>query len=116
MVHPFVSAPNCVSVTPSMGVFFPILRKGKVSTLWSSFFLSFSLDVETSYESFILLILSNFICSRGWLSRPSMGGEALGLAKVICPCTGECQGQVVGVGGLGSRAGGEGIGDFRDSI
>jgi hypothetical protein len=33
----FVSAPNCVSVTPSMGVLFPILRKCKVSTLWSSF-------------------------------------------------------------------------------
>jgi hypothetical protein len=37
MVHPFVTAPNFVSVTPSMGVLFPILRKGKVSTLWSSF-------------------------------------------------------------------------------
>jgi hypothetical protein len=41
MDHPFASAPNCVSVTPSMGVLFPILRRGKVSTLWSSFFLSF---------------------------------------------------------------------------
>jgi hypothetical protein len=30
-----------VSVTPSMGVLFPILRRGKVSTFWSSFFLSF---------------------------------------------------------------------------
>ena len=38
-------------------------------------------------------------------SRPSMGGEALGLAKVICPSRGECQGQEAGVGGLGSRAG-----------
>jgi hypothetical protein len=36
MVHPFISAPNFVSVTPSMGVLFPILRRGKVSTLWSS--------------------------------------------------------------------------------
>ena len=41
MVHPFVSAPNFVSVTPSMGILFPILRRSKVSTLWSSFFLSF---------------------------------------------------------------------------
>ena len=40
-----------------------------------------------------------------------MGGEALGLPKIICPSTGECQGQEVGVSGLGSRAG-EGIGDF----
>jgi hypothetical protein len=35
-----------------------------------------------------------------------MGGEALGLAKIICPSTGECQGQEAGVGRLGSRAGG----------
>jgi hypothetical protein len=41
MVYPFVSAPNFVSVTPSMDVSFPILRRGKVSTLWSLFFLSF---------------------------------------------------------------------------
>jgi hypothetical protein len=32
MVHPFISAPNFVSVTPSMGVLFPILRRGEVST------------------------------------------------------------------------------------
>jgi hypothetical protein len=35
-----------------------------------------------------------------------MGGEALDLAKIICPSTGECQGQEAGVGGLESRAGG----------
>jgi hypothetical protein len=35
-----------------------------------------------------------------------MGGEFLGLVKIICPCTGECQGQEAGVGRLGSRAGG----------
>jgi hypothetical protein len=29
--------------------------------------------------------------------------------KIICPSTGECQGQEVGVGGLGSRVG-EGYG------
>jgi hypothetical protein len=33
MVHPFISAPNSVSVTPSMGVLFPNLRRGIVSTL-----------------------------------------------------------------------------------
>jgi hypothetical protein len=33
-------------------------------------------------------------------------GEAPGLAKIICPSTGECQGQEIGVGGLGSRMGG----------
>jgi hypothetical protein len=41
MVHPFISAPNFVSVTTSMGVLFQILRRGKVSTFWSLFFLSF---------------------------------------------------------------------------
>jgi hypothetical protein len=44
-----------------------------------------------------------------------MGGEALGLAKIICPSTGKCQGQEAGVGGLGSRVG-EGKGGFGDRI
>ena len=35
-----------------------------------------------------------------------MGGKAFGLAKIICPSTGECQGQEAGVGGLESKAGG----------
>jgi hypothetical protein len=37
MVIPSVSASHFVSVTPSMGIFFPLLRRTKVSTLWSSF-------------------------------------------------------------------------------
>jgi hypothetical protein len=45
-----------------------------------------------------------------------MGREALGLVKIICPNTGGCQDQEAGVGGLGSRGMGEGIGDFQDSI
>jgi hypothetical protein len=32
MVHPFVLAPNFVSVTPSMGILFPSLRRNEVST------------------------------------------------------------------------------------
>jgi hypothetical protein len=39
MVLSSVSALNFV--TPSMGVLFPILKRSEVSTLWSSFFLSF---------------------------------------------------------------------------
>jgi hypothetical protein len=35
-----------------------------------------------------------------------MGGEALGLAKIICPSTGDCQGQDAVAGGLGNSAGG----------
>jgi hypothetical protein len=34
-----------------------------------------------------------------------MGGEALGLVKVLCPSVGDCQGQEEGVGGLVSRGG-----------
>jgi hypothetical protein len=35
-----------------------------------------------------------------------VGGEVLGLMKIICPSTGECQGQKAGVDRLGSRCGG----------
>jgi hypothetical protein len=41
MVVPSVSVLNSVSVTPSMGILFPILRRSEVSTLWCSFFLNF---------------------------------------------------------------------------
>jgi hypothetical protein len=57
MVHPFVSAPNFVSVTPSMGVLFPILRRGKVSTLWSSFFLSSIPSPGQLGRSYIVTVL-----------------------------------------------------------
>jgi hypothetical protein len=42
-----------------------------------------------------------------------MRGEALGLAKIICPSIGECQGQEAGVDELGSTGRGEGIEDFQ---
>jgi hypothetical protein len=42
-----------------------------------------------------------------------MGGEALGLPKILCPSIRECQGQETGVGWLGSRVRGMGIGDFE---
>jgi hypothetical protein len=50
--------------------------------------------------------VSSCICSRGWPSWPSMGGEVLHLEKIICPSPGECQGQETRVGVLGSRVGG----------
>jgi hypothetical protein len=53
MVHSFVLAPNFVSVTPSIGILFPILRRNEVSTHWSSFFLIF-----LCFASCILDILS----------------------------------------------------------
>ena len=94
MVHPFVTAPNFVSVTPSVGVLFPILRRGKVSTLWSSFFLSFmrlaNCILYLGYPKFwanIHLSVSTYCCSTyrvadlfsslGTFSRSSIGGPVI---------------------------------------
>ena len=41
LVIPSDSASHFVSVTPSRGILFPLLRRIKISILWSSFFLSF---------------------------------------------------------------------------
>jgi hypothetical protein len=41
IVHPFILAPNFVSVTPFMGILFYILRRNEVSTHCSSLFLVF---------------------------------------------------------------------------
>jgi hypothetical protein len=46
---------------------------------------------------------SSCICSRELPSQSSMGGEALGPVKALCPSVEECQGQEAGVGGLVSR-------------
>ena len=53
---------------------------------------------------------SSCICSRGWLCQSSMGGEAIGPVKALCPSIGECQSQAAGVGGLVSWRSGEVIG------
>jgi hypothetical protein len=42
-----------------------------------------------------------------------MGGEALGLAKILCPSIGECQGQEVGNGWVGGQ-GEEGYRGFSE--
>jgi hypothetical protein len=47
------------------------------------------------------------------LVKSSMGGEALGPVKALCPSLWECQGQISGVSGLVSRGRGEGIGCFQ---
>jgi hypothetical protein len=57
---------------------------------------------------------SSCICSRGWPSRPSMGGDALGPVNILCPSIGECLGQEAGVGGLGSRGKEEGDRGFSE--
>jgi hypothetical protein len=53
------------------------------------------------------------LMAQGWPSRSSMGGEALGPVKVLCPSIGECQGQDAGVCGLVSRGRQEEMGIFR---
>jgi hypothetical protein len=58
MVLPFVSAPNFVSVTPSMGILFPILRRSEVSTLWSSFFFPSCLPLCSPCRSPLKPVLS----------------------------------------------------------
>jgi hypothetical protein len=55
---------------------------------------------------------SSCICSRGWPSWSSVGGEALGPVKVLYPSVGECLDQEAGVGGLVSKGWGEGVGVF----
>jgi hypothetical protein len=69
---------------------------------------STTLEEEQQYEltSTPIAHVSSCICSRVWLSLTSMEGDTFGLLKIICPSKRECQGQEVGVGGLGSRAGG----------
>jgi hypothetical protein len=41
----------------------------------------------------------------------SIGGEALGPVKALCPSVGECQGQEAGVDGLVSRGRRESMGE-----
>jgi hypothetical protein len=54
------------------------------------------------------------ICSRGCPNRSSMGREALGPVKVLCPTIEECQGQEAGVVGFISRGRGRGIREFSE--
>ena len=69
IVHPFVLAPNFVSVTPFMGILFPILRRNEVSTHWSSLFLIFLcfanciLGVLCFWANIYLTVSEYHVCS-----------------------------------------------------
>jgi hypothetical protein len=69
MVFPSILSPNFVSVTPSMGILFPILRRNEVSTFWSSFFLSFMcfancmLDILSFWANIHLSVSTYHVCS-----------------------------------------------------
>jgi hypothetical protein len=55
MVHPFVSAPNFVSVTPSMGVLFPILIRGKGTlSLFHTYFHNWRNVFTLTNQTFII--------------------------------------------------------------
>jgi hypothetical protein len=92
MVHPFVSAPNFVSVIPPWEELEKVPKELKGSaTLW----------VKQHYELTStpeLLTLAAYVSKDGlvghhWKERP------IEHANFICPSTGECQSQKVGVGG-----------------
>jgi hypothetical protein len=69
MVLPSVFVLYFVSVTPSMGILVPLLRRIKVSTLWSSFFLSFMcfanciLGVPSFWANIHLSVSAYHVCS-----------------------------------------------------
>jgi hypothetical protein len=64
-----VSVLNLVSVTPSMGILFPLLRRIEISTLWSSFFLNFMcftnciLGILSSWANIYLSVSAYHVCS-----------------------------------------------------
>jgi hypothetical protein len=73
MVHPFVTAPNFVSVTPSMGVLFPILRRGKVSRVFV--LLEFHAFCKLYLISWALYCFNElFHLFWAWWHKPEAGG------------------------------------------
>jgi hypothetical protein len=76
MVVPSVSSPNFVSVTPKMGILFPIPRMDDVSTLWYSFFLSFM-----CFANCILGILSFWANIHLTVSAYHVGSFVIGLPQ-----------------------------------
>jgi hypothetical protein len=63
------SALDFVSITPSMSILFPILRRKEVSTLSSSFFLNFmcfgncTLDILSIWANINLSVIPYHVCS-----------------------------------------------------
>jgi hypothetical protein len=66
MVHPSISAPDFVSITPSMGILLPILRRNEASTLP---------DIAVSCEAMPVPGKCRSGCSQsaiGWNTGPPM--------------------------------------------
>ena len=83
MAHPFVLAPNFVSVTPSMDILFSVLGRTEVSTHWSSFFLIF-----LCFANCILGILSFWanihLSMSAYQVTMGTGGKFLNRAAMAC--------------------------------
>ena len=76
---PSISYLNFVSITPSMGILFPILRRNEVCTLWSSFFMSF-----TCFANWILGILSFWANIHLSVSTDCVSSFVIGLTHSGC--------------------------------
>jgi hypothetical protein len=62
------------------------------TSIWTNQFPQSSLELyQQSKKTHGGTCGSNYICSRGWPNRLSMGGAALGPVKALCPSIGECQ-------------------------
>jgi hypothetical protein len=61
IVHPFILAPNFVSVTPFVGILFPLLRRNEVATHWSSLFLMRRFKELCRYTVYISIIFV-YVC------------------------------------------------------
>jgi hypothetical protein len=81
MVVPSVSSPNFVSVTPYMGILFPILRRDEVSTLWNSFFLSFM-----CFENCILGIMGTRKQNRAYEEGTRVSCRTKDSVPMACIC------------------------------
>jgi hypothetical protein len=73
MVHPFVSAPNFVSVTPFMGILFPILRKKKTLWLTTEIFMVKGVDYLLIYRLCSKDMFNIFMTLHGCRDRPGLG-------------------------------------------
>jgi hypothetical protein len=65
-------------------------------------------ELTSTPELLTAYVSKDGLVGHHWKERP------IGHANFVCPSSGECQGQKMGMGGSGS--GGGGMGDFWDSI
>jgi hypothetical protein len=79
MVHPFISAPNFVSVTPFMGILFPILRR----TFFFFYFILFHFSCEWECTCQYMCVQSACVCR---LHVCAEGGRCQPLPQELSHC------------------------------